>query len=55
MGRVRVNLSLDEDLWLRFQLACALLREYPSRGIDTLMAHWLVHNEAEAHRQVAKE
>lgn len=52
MGRIRVNLSLDEELWRRFQLSCAILREYPSRGIDSLMYYWLTHNEQNAYGRV---
>lgn len=52
MGRKPVNLNLDEELWKRFQLACAILGEYPSRGIDALMAYWLAHNEESAHERL---
>jgi hypothetical protein len=53
--RIRVNLSLDKALWRRFQLACAILEEYPSRGIDALMEHWLTYNEEPTHRLLRKD
>ena len=44
-NRKSVTVSLDADLWRRFQAACALMATQPSTMFEQFMAMWLRKNE----------
>jgi hypothetical protein len=48
MTKQKVTVSLDSDLWRRFQAVCKLSRTYPSAVLEERMQQWLQEHEATA-------
>jgi hypothetical protein len=48
MGKQKVTVSLDSDLWRRFQAVCKLSRTYPSVVLEEHIQQWLQEHEASA-------
>jgi hypothetical protein len=48
MPRIKVGLSLEQELWRRLKGSCALLGKEPSTEVEELMRHWLAVHEPEA-------
>jgi hypothetical protein len=55
MGKQKVSVSLDGDVWRRFQAVCKLKRTYPSAVLEEHMQRWLKQHEAEAMASLAPQ